>query len=140
MRWEGRRESDNVEDQRGSSAGMFGGRMPGRSMLAGGGLGTIIVVLIVSAIFRVNPLQLLQQIPQQPGNPQVAPQGVQIDPAHERLVKFVKVVLADTEDVWHDQFRRMGKEYREPKLVLFSRMTESGCGLSDAAVGPFYCP
>jgi len=150
MRWEGQRESENVEDARGSSGagfggGMFGG-MSGRQVAFHGGWGSLILILLISVIFHVNPLQLLQQAPQgppganQPGfNPGMAQRGA-IDPAHEKLVHFVKVVLADTEDVWDAQFRRMRKEYRKPTLVLFSGQYTSACGFADAAMGPFYCP
>jgi uncharacterized protein len=134
MRWEGERESENVEDGRG---------MGGGTMLAGGGIGTIVVVLLISAIFGVNPLQLLQQMPQgggAGGNP-VAQPG-QVPPGQEQLVKFVSVVLRETEDVWTEQFQfqHMGKVYRKPKLHLFTGHVNSACGFSSAAVGPFYCP
>jgi hypothetical protein len=134
MEWQGGRESENVEDARGMGSG---------TMLAGGGVGTIVVVLLISAIFGVNPLQLLQQMPQgggQGGNQVVQPG--QIPPGQEELVKFVKVVLAETEDVWTPQFQaqRTGVAYRAPKLRLFNGSTDSMCGFSSAAVGPFYCP
>ena len=149
MKWEGQRESENVEDQRGASGGGFGGGMFG-GMSGGriafhGGWGSLVLILLISVIFGVNPLQLLQPQPGQPpaNNPGFNPGGAPraaIDPAHEKLVHFVKVVLADTEDVWHAKFRQMNKEYREPKLVLFSGNFPSGCGLADTAMGPFYCP
>lgn len=130
MRWQGRRESDNVEDRR---------QMGGGTMIAGGGLGTLVIVLIVSAIFGVNPLQLLQQMPAQPGGG-AAQQGP-IDPRQEEQAKFVRVVLADTEDVWTEQFARQTRiEYRKPTLVMFSGAVRSACGLASAASGPFYCP
>ena len=140
MDWQGQRESENVEDDRGSSGSGFMG-MP---IAVHGGIGTIVVVLLVSWIFHVNPLQLLQQMPQgnqggqvvmQPGGGAAPP-----DPAQDELVKFVKVVLADTEDVWTDQFSKMGRQYRDPKLVLFTGSVQTACGFSSAAVGPFYCP
>jgi predicted metalloprotease len=129
MRWQGRRESDNVEDRR---------SMGGRTVLAGGGIGTIVIVLIISAVFGVNPLQLLQQMPQgQPGGAQQGP----IDPRQEEQAKFVKVILADTEDVWTEQFARQTRlEYREPHLIMFSGQVSSACGFASAASGPFYCP
>jgi len=129
-----------------------------------GGLGSLVVIVILCALFGVNPLQLLQQAPQQnpggfpgapaggggpgfnpggggPGfNPGGGAAGAVADPAQDRQVKFVKVVLADTEDVWQAQFRRIGRDYREPKLVLFAGAVKSACGFSSAAVGPFYCP
>jgi uncharacterized protein len=136
------RESDNVEDRRG-----MGGMGGGRTMIAGGGIGTLVIVLLVSAIFGVNPLALLQQLPQQggggggvaiPGGGQV-PQGKPVDP-NDPSTKFIKRVLATTEDVWQNQFQRMGRKYNDPRLVLFSGAVDSACGLADAAVGPFYCP
>jgi predicted metalloprotease len=129
MQWKGRRESENVEDQRTLT--------PGR-VAAGGGVG-ILLIALVTYFLGGDPqavLQLLQNNPQVPGQ-----QGAQLaDPAQDELVRFVKVVLADTEDVWREQFRKLGKVYREPHLVLFSGQVESACGFADAAVGPFYCP
>jgi predicted metalloprotease len=127
MRTEGQRQSGNIEDRR----GMGGGRRP---MMLGGGLGSI-VLIVLAILFGADPMALLN-----PGqNVGLQPQA-QIDPAHEKLKEFVGVVLADTEDVWNAQFRRMGLQYKEPKLVLFSGAVESACGYADAAVGPFYCP
>jgi predicted metalloprotease len=126
MRWRGERESENVEDERSSSGG---------GMMIGGGIGTL--VLIVIALFLgVDPQALLQQVPQQAGP------GVQrpLNPQEEEAKQFVAVVLADTEDVWNEQLRQIGKQYREPKLVLFAGRVNSACGLASAAVGPFYCP
>lgn len=123
MRWEGREQSTNVEDRRG---------MGGRTGLAiGGGGGAIL--LILALIFGVDPQQLIG--PQEPGN-----QQRQVDPAEEKLAAFSKVIFRDTEVVWEDLFRKMGKRYHKPTLVLFSGRVESACGLADAAVGPFYCP
>jgi predicted metalloprotease len=103
-------------------------------MMLGGGLGSI-VLIVLAILFGADPMALLN-----PGqNVGLQPQA-QIDPAHEKLKEFVGVVLADTEDVWNAQFRRMGLQYKEPKLVLFSGAVESACGYADAAVGPFYCP
>jgi predicted metalloprotease len=124
MEWQGRRESDNVEDRRG-----FGGR----GVAIGGGVSLIGV--IIALLLGVDPRVIFQDggsapISTQPQDPQV----------QERQKRFVSVVLADTEDVWHEQFRRMGKSYREPRLVLFSGRVQSACGLASDAVGPFYCP
>jgi predicted metalloprotease len=87
-----------------------------------------------------NPQQFLNQL--QNGAPQDDRQAAPAppDPAQDELKHFVGVVLADTEDVWREEFRRMGKTYREPRLVLFTGQVESACGSADAAVGPFYCP
>jgi uncharacterized protein len=135
------RESENVEDRRG-----MGGGGGGRTMLAGGGLGTLVIVLLVSAIFGVNPLALLQQMPQGGGGGGIPggggaqlPQGRPVDP-NDPSTKFIKRVLATTEDVWQGQFQRLGGRYKEPRLVLFSGAVDSACGMADAAVGPFYCP
>jgi predicted metalloprotease len=130
MFWQGRRESDNVEDQRSMSKTTMA--------VAGGGIGVILLGLVV-ALLGGDPGALFRQGQEDPQ--QDAQQaGPQKDPAQEQLVKFVKVVLADTEDVWDAQFQKMGRTYRKPKLVLFSGRVKSACGLADSAVGPFYCP
>lgn len=128
MQWQGRRESENIEDRRALT--------PGR-VAAGGGLG-ILAIALITYFLGGDPQQVLKLLennqigaPQEAGNP---------NPAQDEAKKFVAVVLADTEDVWREQFRKMGKTYREPQLVLFSGRVESACGLADAAVGPFYCP
>lgn len=130
MLWKGQRQSDNVEDQRG---GM------GRGGLAiGGGLGGI-VVLIIALLLGADPRQLLQQNPgvEPGGNPQSSrPANAQDD----EMKQFVSVVLASTEDVWTDIFRQRGRQYRKPKLVLFTGQVQSACGAASTAVGPFYCP
>ena len=129
MLWQGRRESENVEDERGSGGG--GGRI-----VMGGGIGTVILV-VVYLLLGGNPQALFQSGQQtqvsQPG--QIDSQG----PSDEAS-KFVAVVLADTEDAWHEIFRQMGRQYEEPKLVLFTDQTRSGCGFASGASGPFYCP
>lgn len=126
MKWSGRRESDNVDDQRGGGGG-FGG-LPVK-----GGLGLVVVVIIVSLITGRNPLALLQSV--STDDQTVSAQTYEPTPEEEQLTHFVKVILASTEDVWHD----LMKDYRDPHLVLFSRQTQSGCGAADAATGPFYC-
>lgn len=127
MRWREGRESDNVEDRRGLSAA---------PTLAGGGIGTI-VLLLVAWYFGIDPSLLLQGGPSQ-GAPHS--QSVQSSPASDEARKFVAVVLADTEDTWRDLFHRMGGTYQDPKLVLFSGAVQSACGFAQSAVGPFYCP
>jgi len=128
MRWRGERESTNIEDRRGLSGG---------KIAVGGGLGTV-VIMIIALLFGADPRQLLQQVPDnQSGQVQTSrPQN----PQEEELKQFVAVVLGKTEDVWHDIFRQNGREYREPTLVLFTDQVRSACGLTGAAVGPFYCP
>jgi predicted metalloprotease len=131
MEWEGREESENVEDRRGM------GRKAGMAVAGGGGL----LVVIVALLLGVDPQKLLQQMPQQQAQ-QGQPAGVNAppDPAQEPLRRFTAVVLRDTEVVWDEQFRKMGKHYEKPVLVLFSGQVESACGIAGAAVGPFYCP
>ncbi|MFO0840489.1 MAG: neutral zinc metallopeptidase [Phycisphaerae bacterium] len=132
MRWEGRRESDNVEDRR-----SLGGGAP--RLMIGGGVGSIVIVVII-LLLGGDPRALLQLSSQ--GGGTLAPGGstTSVDPQEDKLAHFVSVVLADTEDVWNEVFRRSGKQYREPHLVLFRTQTESGCGFASAASGPFYCP
>src|ERR1043166_1840105 len=129
MLWQGQRESDNVEDERGSGGG--GGRI-----VLGGGIGTVILVVLY-LLLGGNPQALFNS--QQAQLPQTARYDSQTSPRDEAS-KFVSVVLADTEDAWHEVFRQMGRQYQEPKLVLCSRQTRSGCGFASAATGPFYCP
>ena len=142
MKWEGNRESDNVEDRRGGSDGGSGGGLGG---LLGGrsiGIGTIVVALVGGWIFGINPLTILGVLSGDAPTAQVAQPGpVQRPPADDRMGKFVSTVLADTEDVWKDVFAKGGATYKEPRLVLFRGQTSTGgCGAGQAAMGPFYCP
>jgi uncharacterized protein len=127
MRWQGRRESSNVEDRRGMRYGRAGGI----------GIGSIVLALI-AIYFGQDPSVVLQGV--QPS----APSGEQVpyeESAEEaQLREFVSVVLADTEDAWGQIFSAAGRTYEQPKLVLFSGAVESACGFAQAAVGPFYCP
>jgi hypothetical protein len=134
MKWEGNRESDNVEDMRGSSGGGGGGfGIGGKSI----GLGTIVIALIGSYFFGIDPSVILgggssAPVAQAPG-PAAAP-------ANDRQTAFVRTVLADTEDVWTDIFRAQGGTYVKPKLDLFSGQIRTACGTGRSASGPFYCP
>jgi predicted metalloprotease len=127
MLWQGRRESENVEDVRGSG---------GRRLALGGGIGGVILVVIY-LLLGGDPMALLDSQQQaqlsQPG---------QIDnqAPRDEASRFVAVVLADTEDAWNEIFRQMGRQYEEPRLVLFTDVTQSGCGFASGASGPFYCP
>jgi predicted metalloprotease len=128
MRWQGGRRSENVEDRR---------SMKGPAIV-GGGLGMLVLALVVMFLGG-DPEPLLknmQQNAQQRPGQQEGPK----DPEEERLKDFVRVVLADTEDVWKELFRAQQRVYREPTLVLFSGQVQSACGQASAAVGPFYCP
>jgi len=139
MKWEGNRESDNVEDARNA-----GGGTPGGGFRLGGGrgigLGTIVVALVAGWIFGINPLTLLGVLGGDGGAVPVQQAPAAKPPANDALARFVSVVLADTEDVWRQQFQQMGGTYREPKLVLFRGSYGTACGLGQAAMGPFYCP
>jgi predicted metalloprotease len=129
MQWEGREESENVEDRRG-----IGGRA-----IAAGGLGTVLLV-VLALVFGVDPRQLVDLTgvnPEDQPNGQVARPA---DPQEERLAHFTKVIFHDTEVVWDDLFQKMGKRYVKPVLVLYSGQVDSACGTADSAVGPFYCP
>jgi len=129
MRWQMGRRSDNIEDRRG---------MPvGRGAAVGGGLGTLVLVLL-AMYFGVDPSVILQGT--DPGNSPPAPNVQQRPAGDDQLRDFVSVILADTEDTWRDLFRQMGREYQVPRLVLFSGAVQSACGFAEAAVGPFYCP
>ncbi len=132
MRWEGQRRSDNVEDRRGV-------RVPGG--MAGGGIGTVLVVMLISWVTGVNPLLLFQMADGlgggSPAPTQTGPTGA---PANDPQAEFVAVVLADTEDTWTRVFQQGGERYQPPMLVLFTDAVESACGTNSAAVGPFYCP
>ncbi|MGN6544563.1 MAG: neutral zinc metallopeptidase, partial [Aureliella sp.] len=134
MRLEGRRESGNVIDARGSS---------GRGMMLGGGGLATLVIIILAAIFGVDPRPLLQNMPQGGGGAAVD-QAEPINPAEDPqadLVVFVKKILADTEDTWSELFKdQVGKPYQPAELVLFRDSIQSGCGGASASVGPFYCP
>ena len=148
MKWEGNRESSNVEDRRdgsgsGGSGGGLGGLLGGRSI----GIGTIVVALLGGWMFGISPITILNVLSggdapaevQQQQNP--AQNSTKSPPAGDRMGKFVSTVLADTEDVWKDVFTKGGATYKEPRLVLFTGQTSTGgCGGGQAAMGPFYCP
>jgi predicted metalloprotease len=135
MRWKGERESENVEDRRGLSTGA----------MVGGGLGTLIIILLAAFIgFDPRPLlQVMQGGGPGPGGGPGAPQQKEreLTPEEVEQGQFAKTILAMTEDVWNEQFAKMGKTYEEPPLVLFTGQVETrGCGFASSAVGPFYCP
>lgn len=127
MRWEGNRQSKNVEDRRAS-----GPRVGGRSI----GIGSIIVALIAWGVFGINPLTVLGLM--QGGAPTTQSQQAPATtgPVGDRSGQFVATVLADTEDVWGSIY----SNYQEPRLVLFRDATQTSCGTGQAAMGPFYCP
>ncbi len=133
MKTDGRRQSGNIEDRRGQSAGGGGRFRVGRAG-AGGGLG-LIVIVVVSYFLGIDPSQIIDT-----GSVQ-SPAGPYQETAQEaERSKLVGVVLAETEDIWTAEFARTGKTYEKPVLVLFNGAVESACGFAQSAVGPFYCP
>lgn len=123
MLWRGRRGSGNVEDRRG---------LGGPIAIGGGIVG--VIALLINFFLGGGDVSQLQQL--QPAEPLTEEQAK----AEDELAAFVSVVLADNEDVWHRIFEENGATYVEPKLVLYRQGTQSGCGMADKAVGPFYCP
>jgi uncharacterized protein len=140
MKWEGNRQSDNIEDRRGQ-AGYGGG---GGFRLGGGrgiGLGTIVIALIAGWIFGINPMTVLGVLGDGGGMPaQVQQAPAQRPPQDDKMAMMVSTVLADTEDVWSVMFKEAGAQYPQPKLELFRGATRTACGAGQAAMGPFYCP
>jgi predicted metalloprotease len=137
MRWEGNRESGNVEDRRGEGGGGGGFRLGGRSI----GIGTIVIALVGGAIFGINPLTILSILSGGGAPTQVQQQGpAKAPPADDKMAKFVSTVLGDTEDVWKQLFSQGGATYQEPRLVLYRGVIATGCGQGQAVMGPFYCP
>jgi predicted metalloprotease len=129
MRTENQRESTNVEDRRGRGRG---------TMIAGGGIGAIVIAVIVM-LMGGDPTQLLNNMPA--GAPDGGVEAVPDTPESREAVRFVKVVLASTEDVWRKVLpEQSGRPYEDPKLILFSGAVSSRCGHATSATGPFYCP
>lgn len=137
MEWEGREESTNVEDDRGSGRS-FGGKT---GLAVGGGIGGVII-LILGLIFGVDFRQLGGGAGPngggvvQPGDGPAKP----ADPDEEKAAHFSKIVFKDTELVWDKLFKQMGKNYRKPVLHLYSDGVNTACGAAQSSVGPFYCP
>ncbi len=130
MRWRGSRQSDNVEDVRGSRA------RGGGIAIGGGGLLLLVVLALVTG---QDPSALLDMVQ----SPQVSVEsggGASRGAPADELGQFASVVLASTEDVWGEIFRGGSRPYQQPSLVLFSDAVDSACGYASAAVGPFYCP
>jgi uncharacterized protein len=129
MRWQGGRRSDNVEDRRGISIGRGGA--------IGGGA---VILALVAALFGA-PQSLVRSLLEAGGGEVTeTPSGRTPTAAENEAADFVKVVLGSTEDVWTEVLPASGRRYVPPKLVLFTDMVESACGINGAAVGPFYCP
>ena len=127
MKWKGGRRSRNIEDRRGARA----------PKLLGGGIGTIVLIL-VALYFGIDPTPLLQGLQDSGSSSGTRPTAE--DLRDDPLADMVSVVVADTEDVWTEIFAEQGIRYKEPVLVMFTGSTRSACGLGQAAMGPFYCP
>lgn len=128
MKWQGRRGSGNVEDRRGMSTGR---------MAVGGGIGTIVIVLVI-LLLGGDPSQLLNNMPE--GSPVTESGQFTTTAEEDEMAQFISVVLADTEEVWGKIFQQSNRTYRQPKLVFFRDQVQSACGFASAASGPFYCP
>ena len=147
MDWQKGRESDNVvEDNASGGSGDGGG---GGGMRFGGfhlGFGGIAIVVVVSLLLGKNPLEILSllsnggDVSSVQSTPRVAPQVGQPATSSDPQTKFVRVILASTEDVWEAYFKGNGSQYQRPKLDLFHGSVRSACGQASEAMGPFYCP
>ncbi len=139
MKWEGNRESDNVEDVRGNNSdngrGLFGG---------GFKIGTIVIAILVSYFFNINPMTVINLLNGMGStNTTIEKNNTPTSkkpPVSDHLAKFASVILADTEDVWGSVYQQNGKVYPRPKLRIFSGTTPTACGRGQSAMGPFYCP
>lgn len=134
MRWQGRRESDNVEDRRSQSGGMGGG---GIRLPRGKGGIVLLVIVLVAGYYGYDLTPLVT------GNGSSAQQTTQQQSAgadDDRAAKFTRVVFAMTEDTWQQLFAKMGKTWQSPTLVMYRGQTSTACGTGQSAMGPFYCP
>ena len=133
MRWQGRRESDNVEDRRSQSPTVGAGRM--RIPRGKGGI-ILLVIVMVAGYYGYDLTPLLtggEPVSQQSSTQRVGPQD-------DEAAKFTSVILATTEDTWQKLFTQMGKQYKAPHLVMYRNATRTGCGTGQSVMGPFYCP
>jgi uncharacterized protein len=150
MDWKGRRESKNVEDQRGQGTGGGFGRggpsfrFPSGNQMrssGGGGISGIIMLVVLFFVLKacgIDPMQILaggltEPVSSEQGQPRT-------EARNDEMKQFVGVVLAETEDTWNRIFKQNGRDYPEPTLVLFDGQVRSACGFASAASGPFYCP
>lgn len=131
MRLNGRRQSNNIDDRRGRS---------GRGMAVGGGIGAVIIAALIAWISGGNPLDVvMQNAGTLMGGDTSTEQAYTPTAEEEELAQFTSTILAGTEDVWAEQFQKMGRTYEPPKLVLFTGSVQSGCGGASSSMGPFYC-
>lgn len=130
MNLEGRRESSNVEDRRGMSGGAKAGI---------GGIGAIIIALILSFLGDGDLSSVLQNVGEMGAGSGAATEQREFTAEEQELAAFSRKILAGTEDVWAQIFRENGREYQNPKMVLYTDRTNTGCGTGQAQMGPFYC-
>jgi predicted metalloprotease len=131
VRWDQQRQSDNVEDRRGMSTG---GRIGGL------GIGGLILLMVLGYLVKGDPLALLNSATMSSVDQGAPAQQGGAPPANDESSKFIRAVVGSTEDVWGQLFQQMGRRYQNPRLVMFSGAVDSACGMTSAAVGPFYCP
>ncbi|MCZ2101292.1 MAG: zinc metallopeptidase [Chitinophagales bacterium] len=131
MKWEGRRKSDNLEDRRGMST-------TGKIATGGGALG--LIFLLIQVFLGGDPQDLTDALVNQMQQPTQTQQDRPLTAEESMVGDFVSTVLASTEDTWHQVFKQNGLTYKEPKMVLFTDATTSGCGGANGNTGPFYCP
>ena len=132
MKWQGRRQSDNMEDRRGMSNG-------GKSLVGGGIIG--IIILLINVFGGENAQMITPVLEQFNNQSQSAPtEQRDLTPSEIEEGKFVKTILADNEDVWNKIFQENNLQFEAAKIVLFSGQVETACGGASSASGPFYCP
>jgi predicted metalloprotease len=131
VRWQGQRESENVEDRRGMGPARIGGGL---------GIGGIVLVLAVSYFTGINPLALIDLMSGLQNSTAPPIESAPTGPVQDEIGRFASVVLADTEDTWQRLLPKTGRQYENPRLVLFTGAVHSACGSTSSAVGPFYCP
>lgn len=131
MKWEGRRQSDNLEDRRGMST-------TGKVAVGGGAIG--LIFLLFQLFMGGDSQDIANALAQQMQATQSQTTSRELSPKEKLVGEFVSTILASTEDTWHEVFRKNNMTYKEPKMVLFTDATNSGCGGANASTGPFYCP
>lgn len=136
MRWQGRRESDNVEDRRDQSSGLGGGGRQIRLPRGKGGI-VLLIVVAVAGYYGYDLTGLLTGGDVAPTSQQ---QQRSVSANDDEAAKFTKVILATTEDTWGKLFQQMNKQYVAPKLVMYRGATRTSCGTGQSVMGPFYCP
>ncbi|WP_241574668.1 neutral zinc metallopeptidase [Rosenbergiella nectarea] len=139
MRWQGRRESDNVEDRRGDSSTPTGGGSGFRIPAGKGGI-VLLIVVVVAGYYGYDLTPLLGGGGGQSTSVSQSHTPAPANSDDAQAAKFTSVILASTEDTWSEIFQKMGKQYQAPKLVMYRNATRTGCGTGQSVMGPFYCP